>query len=76
MAWHLNIWIFLAEAFVDDGNVRVVVGVMRVEYILLVEVHVIHLFKDHIGVFLFLSFPFKDRLRSDDVIVELTVDIG
>jgi hypothetical protein len=75
LARKLNVGIFLVEAFVDDRNVRVIVGVMRVEYILLVEVHVIHFFKNHIGIFLFLSFPFKNRLRSGDVVVELAVDI-
>ena len=76
LALKLNIDIFLVESFIDYGDIRVVVGVMGIKYILLVEVHVIHFLKYHVGIFLLLSFPFNDGLRGSDIIMESAIYIS
>ncbi len=76
LALKLKVDIFLIEAFINDRDIGIVVRVMGVEYILLVEVHVIHFLKNHVGVFLLLPFPLNDGLRGSDVVMEPAIDVS
>lgn len=50
---------------------------MRIKYIfLVVEIGIIHLPQNHVGIFLFLPFLFNDCFRSRNVIMEPTVNIS
>ena len=67
----------MVKPFVNDRNVGIVVRVVRVKHILLVvEVGLIHFFKDLIGILLLLLLLLNDSFWSSDKIMKPAVNIS
>lgn len=61
--------VFRVEPFVDNRDVGVVVGVVRIEHIVVLEVGLVHFLKDHVSVFFLKLLFLNDSLRRGDVVV-------